>query len=141
MPTVPLITLFSVLPVPVRPTAPVRVRFSTSAFRVTLTELCSVSVPPPTASVMVSVVVSTTYTSLPAPPISVSTPVEPFSVSLPLLPVMTLFSALPMPTSPKAPVSVRFSSCAPRVRPTELCTVSVPPPASSVIVSVVVSTT
>jgi hypothetical protein len=39
------------------------------------------------------------------------------------------------------PVSVRFSKLLPNVRVTELCTVSVPSPAFSVTVSVVLSTT
>jgi len=60
---------------------------------------------------------------------------------LPLLPVSTLSRSLPVALMGAAPVSVRFSTLAPSVKLTALRTRSVPPPALSVTVSPLSSTT
>ena len=59
----------------------------------------------------------------------VSAPAPPLRMLAAPLPVRMLASALPVPLIAAAPVRVRFSTLAPSVKVTELCTVSVPPPA------------
>jgi hypothetical protein len=91
--------------------------------------------------------------SLPAPPVSVSAPAPPARVSfprspkrlslppaplrvlLPVLPVMMFARPLPVPAMLAAPVRVRFSKLAPRVKVMLLWTVSVPAFAPSVTAS------
>ncbi len=84
---------------------------------------------------MLSLPVPPSSVSLPAPPSSVSLPPLPNSESLPpspdsrlapALPTIVLPSSLPVPAMPALPVSVRFSTLAPRVWVSEDCTVSVP---------------
>ena len=90
-----------------------------------MTEDWIVSVPWAANSVIVSVVLSTTYTSLPKPPIKVSLPKPPLRILLPLLPVMRLLPALPVPLILPVPVKSRFSILLDKVVVTALCKVSV----------------
>ena len=76
--------------------------------------------------------------SLPALPVSVSLPAAPVSTLAPALPRMMLFSVLPVPSVLLLPVSVRFSTFAPKVKFTLDCTRSMPP-AAAALVSVTVS--
>ena len=73
---------------------------------------------------------------------SVSLPAPPSSTLFAALPVMTLLPALPVPLIAVVPVSVRFSTLVSVASENVIdeFTVSVPAFASSVIVSVVVST-
>ena len=70
--------------------------------------------------------------SLPAPPTIRSALVPPSRTLLPALPVKVFASELPVPLMSAVPVSVRFSmDCPPRLKLTELRTVSVPCPLAS----------
>ncbi|RWF07541.1 MAG: hypothetical protein EOS64_31485, partial [Mesorhizobium sp.] len=83
----------------------------------------------------------------PAPPISVSAPPSPAKVLLPVLPVITLASALPVPATLPAPVSVRFSmspmacTASERLNAIDERTRSVPSPPVSSTMSPALSTT
>ncbi|MBJ7901487.1 MAG: hypothetical protein GC158_16545 [Cyanobacteria bacterium RI_101] len=74
----------------------------------------------------VSLPVPPTRRSLPPLPVKVSLPAPPVRILLPLLPVILLARAFPVPSRLAAPVRVRFSALAPRVKETEALTVSVP---------------
>jgi hypothetical protein len=65
----------------------------------------------------------------------VSAPPAPFKILAASLPVMTLARALPVPLIAAVSVKIRFSTLLPRVKLTELLTVSIPPAAASVTVS------
>ena len=86
--------------------------------------------------------------SLPKPPIKVSLPLPPFRLSLPapplimllpLLPIIILLSALPVPLILSAPISVKFSIFAPKLKLTVDCTKSSPPPVKALAASVTLS--
>ena len=61
-------------------------------------------------SVTVSLELSTTYVSLPEPPINVSSPLPPSKVLFPELPVRVLSKEFPVPSILPDPVRVKFST-------------------------------
>ena len=82
------------------------------------------SVPSEGFSMITSAGLSSTYVSLPVPPMSVSLPLPPSRESVPsppvrilsaVLPVRVLLRALPVPLMAAVPVRVRFSRSAARV--------------------------
>ena len=138
--SLPVRRLSRSLPVPVVAAVPARIRFSIFAPSVLDIELTTVSVPSPAYSTATSPGESTTYRSLPAPPIMRSAPAPPSRVFDRRLPRMTLSKALPMPLMASMPVSVRFSVSFPRAWSMELRTVSIPSPGFSMMTSPVLST-
>ncbi|TPK56151.1 hypothetical protein FJ546_27445 [Mesorhizobium sp. B2-4-19] len=79
--------------------------------------------------------------SAPPLPSSVSLPPSPISVLMPALPVTMLAMELPVPLMDAAPVRVRFSNSWPeRLKETELKTLSVPWPVTSMTLSPILST-